>query len=60
MGIHVSRGPKTAIFQSNGRVINYVHLRIHCFDLNIDLFDTVLTLFGPVWHCLAIWDPENA
>ena len=50
MGIHVSGGLPGTIFQSNGRVIQRVHLRIHCFGPYLHRFGTVLALFGT---CLA-------
>ena len=47
VGIHVSRGARTTIFQSYGRANLSVHLRIHCFDPVLTLFGPYLTLFGP-------------
>ena len=55
MGIHVSQPPRTSIFRSNGRVNVRVHLRIHCFEVNSHCFEVNLTLFGTVWHCLALF-----
>ena len=54
VGIHVSQGPETSYFQSNGRAEPYVHLRIDCFDPYLALFGPYLALFGPY---LALWDP---
>ena len=62
VGIHVSKGPRMAKTQSNGRINLSVHLRIHCFDPYLALFGTVLTLFGPYLALFGlkncIWDPE--
>ena len=67
VGIHVSRPAPTSIFQSNGRVIVHVHLRIHCFMVIWHwfmviwhCFMVIWTLFGTVWYTVHAWDPDMA
>ena len=50
VGIHVSQGPETVIFQPNGRVNLSVHLRNLIKQLYLTGFSTVWHCFSTVWH----------
>ena len=55
VGIHVSRGPRTSINQSNSRVYRCVHLRNLINNTVLGHSGTVLGHSGTVLACLALF-----